>query len=73
MVAFIGDPSLILLDEPLITFDSASLAILYSLITEKHANGKTSFLFSSHQELSVNDSITLKEILIADQTLTSAG
>ncbi|SKC82010.1 ABC transporter ATP-binding protein [Ohtaekwangia koreensis] len=73
VLAFIGEPTLILLDEPLITMDTASLAILYTWITEKHANGKTSFLLSSHQELSVNTSITLKEILIADQTLTFAG
>lgn len=51
--AFIGDPVLYILDEPLITIDIASADKLYQLIKEKAAQGK-SFLLSSHQEVSAD-------------------
>ncbi|TKC10333.1 ABC transporter ATP-binding protein [Pedobacter polaris] len=47
---FIGDVSLYILDEPLITIDTASADKLYRLIIEKSEQGK-SFLISSHQEI----------------------
>lgn len=47
--AFIGDADLYVLDEPLITLDSASADVLYSLIAERASQGK-SFLLSSHQD-----------------------
>jgi len=48
--AFIGSVELIILDEPLITIDSASADKLLQLISEQAQNGK-SFLLSSHQEI----------------------
>lgn len=48
--AFIGDVELYILDEPLITIDTASAEKLYRLIIEKSGQGK-SFLISSHQEI----------------------
>lgn len=51
--AFIGDPVLYILDEPLITIDVASAEKLYQLMREKATQGK-SFLLSSHQEVSAN-------------------
>ncbi|WP_165501787.1 ABC transporter ATP-binding protein [Pedobacter frigiditerrae] len=48
--AFIGDVSLYIFDEPLITIDTASTDKLYRLIIEKSGQGK-SFLISSHQEI----------------------
>ncbi len=51
--AFIGNPTLYILDEPLITIDVASAERLYQLIKEKAAQGK-SFLLSSHQEVSAD-------------------
>lgn len=48
--AFIGDVELYILDEPLITIDTASADKLYRLIIEKSKQGK-SFLVSSHQEI----------------------
>jgi ABC-2 type transport system ATP-binding protein len=53
---FIGDVELYILDEPLITIDTASADKLYRLIIEKSQQGK-SFLISSHQEI---DAIKLK-------------
>lgn len=51
VLAFIGKPDLILLDEPLITIDAESLAVLYRWILEQHQQEGTSFLLASHQEL----------------------
>jgi ABC-2 type transport system ATP-binding protein len=51
VLAFLGDPELILLDEPLITIDAASLEIIYEWISEKHKATGCSLLLSSHQAL----------------------
>jgi ABC-2 type transport system ATP-binding protein len=51
VLAFLGNPKLILLDEPLITIDTDSLKILYKWIEEKHAKENVSFLISSHHTL----------------------
>lgn len=48
--AFLGEVELYILDEPLITIDSASADKLYHLIAQKAQQGK-SFLLSSHQEI----------------------
>lgn len=52
VMAFLGNPDLILLDEPLITLDTSSLSILSKLIIAKYAEG-ISFILSSHQELNL--------------------
>lgn len=48
LLAFLGNPSLIILDEPLITIDKETRQLLYELIIERSKNG-TGFLLSSHQ------------------------
>ena len=50
-LAFIGQPSLILLDEPLITLDQDSTERLIELIVEYQHLYNTSFFFSSHQTI----------------------
>jgi ABC-2 type transport system ATP-binding protein len=62
LLAFLGHPQLILLDEPLITIDAAALAILYNWIAGQHRQNGTGFLLSSHQ--------ILDEALLSSQTLT---
>ncbi len=47
-VAFLGNPSVIILDEPLITIDKEARMALFNLIENYHAKGVT-FLISSHQ------------------------
>jgi ABC-2 type transport system ATP-binding protein len=47
-VAFLGNPSVIILDEPLITIDLEARAALFELIKTYYAAGVT-FLLSSHQ------------------------
>lgn len=69
LLAFLGSPQLILLDEPLITIDTASLTILNTWIREKHEQDGTSFLLSSHQILEDGSLPVSGELLVEDQTL----
>ena len=46
VLAFLGDPKMIILDEPLITLDEQTRLKLFQLISEKN---ETIFLISSHQ------------------------
>ena len=54
--AFLGDPKLIILDEPLVTLDEGARAILMNMINEKLTDPSIIFLLSSHQQM---DSTTL--------------
>jgi ABC-2 type transport system ATP-binding protein len=68
MLAFIGKPSLVLLDEPLATLDDESIHILPDLISAYHKEFRTCFIFSSHQPFKsyIQD---IQKILISDQSL----
>jgi ABC-2 type transport system ATP-binding protein len=68
LLAFIGKPSLILLDEPLATLDEGSVQILPDLINAYHKEFKTCFIFSSHQHFK-SYSLPIDKILITDQSL----
>ena len=68
MLAFLGHPSLILLDEPLITLDTASLAIVCDLVQEKHESGSL-FLLSSHQQHEAPVIFSGKQLLVSNQTV----
>lgn len=54
VLAFIGEPKWILLDEPLITLDVNAVNIILSTIKYFHQNG-ISFLITSHQSLSLDE------------------
>jgi ABC-2 type transport system ATP-binding protein len=69
VLAFLGQPKLILLDEPLNTIDVESLEILYRWINEKYQNEKISFLLSSHQPLDELKLPGLKQINIQDRKI----
>lgn len=69
LLAFIGSPSLIVLDEPLVTLDREAIPALYDLITESWLETKTGFLISSHQDLDANALPTEKELLVANHTI----
>jgi ABC-2 type transport system ATP-binding protein len=49
LLAFTGTPRLILLDEPLITLDTQSLPLLYTLVEEFHRQFEVTFCITSHQ------------------------
>lgn len=67
--AFVGRPSVILLDEPLITIDSSALQVLYKRITEKHANEGTCFIITSHQPIDKQKLPITSELLVGNQTI----
>ncbi len=50
-IAFLGNPRLIILDEPLVTLDEASRESLMKLIMDKLADPRVTFLLSSHQSM----------------------
>jgi ABC-2 type transport system ATP-binding protein len=70
VLAFIGNPELVLLDEPFITMDSESLNVLYDWISKKNQDG-VSFIFSSHQTIEPKVSFSQKALLVEEQTLKS--
>lgn len=49
IIAFLGDPSWVILDEPLITLDKEAQELVMNLISEKTQKG-TSFIFATHQD-----------------------
>ncbi len=69
VLAFLGNPRLILLDEPLITIDVESLKILYSWMAEQSRVKGVSFMLSSHQALDAAELPEAKELLVEAQTL----
>jgi len=69
LLAFLGEPKLILLDEPLITIDAASLEILYTWIADYHRAKGTTFLLTSHQPLDAAILPEARQLLVEDQTL----
>jgi ABC-2 type transport system ATP-binding protein len=51
LLAFLGQPALILLDEPFTTLDEGGRGALNHLIADRQARTDTSFIISSHQEI----------------------
>ncbi|MFT6971536.1 MAG: ABC-2 type transport system ATP-binding protein [Roseivirga sp.] len=49
VLAFLGQPELIILDEPLITLDTEAQKLVSEMIVDAHSKG-VSFLFSTHQD-----------------------
>lgn len=71
LLAFIGSPVLVLLDEPLIALDTASVQILEELILQKSREG-ISFLITSHQPLSQLLMDVTTTLLLQNKTLVKA-
>lgn len=69
-LAFLGKPALILLDEPLITLDSAALRAVCDLIRQRHRDDGTSFLMSSHQEPEGGLLFSGRQLQVENHTLT---
>jgi ABC-2 type transport system ATP-binding protein len=66
-MAFLGQPKLILLDEPLITLEDVALPILYQLITGRVAEG-TSFIITSHQTFPEGELSLTSKVIVENQT-----
>lgn len=69
VLAFLGNPKIILLDEPLITLDTESVKIFYTWVKERFQSEQVSFLISSHQALELEIGIEVRTILVQNNTL----
>ncbi|WP_018626034.1 ABC transporter ATP-binding protein [Niabella aurantiaca] len=69
ILAFTGNPELILLDEPFITLDAPACDALVQLILERHRQQGRSFILSSHQDPGPDLRSNCRELLINHQTL----
>jgi len=68
VLAFLGNPKVIILDEPLITIDDATVQRVYELVRDCNAQG-VSFLLSSHQDFRF-DALPIKSLfVVANQTV----
>lgn len=67
-LSFLGQPTLILLDEPLITLEDVALPILYQLIEDRAREG-TSFMITSHQAFSDTDLLLTSKVVVENQTV----
>jgi ABC-2 type transport system ATP-binding protein len=70
LMAFLGDPKLIILDEPLITLDEKVRKVIFDLIHEKLNKNEVTFLVSSHQQISPEDLIISQSFVIQNKTLS---
>ncbi|WP_106529640.1 ABC transporter ATP-binding protein [Chitinophaga niastensis] len=69
LLAFTGNPALILLDEPLITIDTYALTVLYDLIRTYSAKGVT-FCITSHQPLDAEELTVTGTLKVAHKNIT---
>lgn len=73
LLAFIGNPKIILLDEPLITIEDTFLPKIYALIKQWHQQKQITFLISSHQPLDYERIGHYRTLQLSDKTITCIG
>lgn len=64
VLAFLGQPTCIVLDEPLTTLDAAAVPVLCAWMARQHAQQGTSFLLSSHQAFATGALPVVQHLLI---------
>lgn len=69
VLAFLGRPTCILLDEPLTTLEAAAIPVLCSWMTTQQAQQGTSFLLSSHQAFAPELLPGMQKLLVEQATL----
>jgi ABC-2 type transport system ATP-binding protein len=67
VLAFLGNPSLIVLDEPLVTLDTTGIQLLFEIVRDLRGQGQ-SILFTSHQDIAAALPVD-KRLVIRDQTI----
>ena len=68
VLAFLGRPTCILLDEPLATLEADAIPVLCSWIARQQAQQGTSFLLSSHQPFAGEALPALQRVLVEQAT-----
>jgi ABC-2 type transport system ATP-binding protein len=69
LLAFLGRPGWVLLDEPLITLDDIGTTALIDLIGDLRRNYGTSFLLSSHQPLPAGMLVETQQIWLQNKSI----
>jgi ABC-2 type transport system ATP-binding protein len=72
VLAFLGQPTCILLDEPLTTLDAEAIPVLCSWMARQQAQHGTSFLLSSHQSVAADLLPAMQKLLVENATLRHA-
>ena len=70
VLALLGNPLLVLLDEPLITLDEQAFDLVCNFIVEKNKSAGTFFIMSSHHDLDV-ESVSGKQLRLVDNTIVT--
>lgn len=73
VLAFLGQPTCIVLDEPLTTLDAAAVPVLCAWMAHQQAQKGTSFLLSSHQAFAQESLPVMQQLLIEHATLRYPG
>jgi ABC-2 type transport system ATP-binding protein len=73
VLAFLGKPQLILLDEPLITIDTEAVKLVLQMVKQCHQTQGISFLLSSHQDLTADFFAIDFTLLVQNKTLAFAS
>lgn len=71
VMGFLGQPRLIMLDEPLITIDDRAVSNVCKLIADEYKKG-IHFLLSSHQDFRLTDLVLDAAYVIQDKTIRQA-
>jgi ABC-2 type transport system ATP-binding protein len=69
LLAFIGTPKWIFLDEPMSNLDAEALKILPEIIMEYHKTYGTHFIFSSHTPFQDENFIVIQKLQIGNQQI----
>jgi len=72
-LAFIGNPKWILLDEPLVAVDAASVETVCAIIKHKHEQEGISFLITSHQAFYAGQLPFTASLLATEHTIKKVG
>ncbi|BAV05291.1 ABC-2 type transport system ATP-binding protein [Filimonas lacunae] len=64
LLAFLCNTPLVILDEPLITLDAATVTVVSNYILEAQKRSGTLFLMSSHQQLPAHVTLPVKEMIV---------
>jgi len=73
VLAFTGSPEWILLDEPLVAVDAASVETVCDIIKQKHGQQGVSFLITSHQAFYAGQLSFTASLLAAGHTIQHTG
>jgi ABC-2 type transport system ATP-binding protein len=73
VLAFLGQPTCIVLDEPLTTLDAAAIPVLCAWMARQRAEQGTSFLLSSHQAFTAGALPPVQKLVLEDLTLRRLG